>query len=77
MKQKSLWVKWVWATLLLLGSSSAFSQAAYPNSKHFFCKHFLTESKKPSGITRSLTLPQRQRNETCFQVKSTDPIPLE
>ena len=31
MKQKSLWVKWVWATLLLVGSCSAFSQAAYPN----------------------------------------------
>ena len=31
MKQPSLWVKWVWATLLLVGSCSAFSQAAYPN----------------------------------------------
>jgi tripartite-type tricarboxylate transporter receptor subunit TctC len=31
MKQKSLWVKWVLATLLLVGSCGAFSQAAYPN----------------------------------------------
>ena len=31
MKQKTLWMKWVWTALLLLGSCNAFSQAAYPN----------------------------------------------